>query len=127
MVRASKPSKGSELRWPETSPVTFETFGSFGGFRDFWVVFSPPTLRFDPQGLSRIVGGSLVNDLGPVWWPEVAGGASSRPENLVRRGGGLRVSRGAKGTGWGFSLLFLKTLDPTTLNSNFPKLKSRLP
>ena len=42
-------------------------------------MISPPTLRFDLQGLSRIEGGRLVKILGPVLCPEVAGGVRFRP------------------------------------------------
>ena len=54
--------------------------------RQFWQFFSgflalksPPTLRFDLGGLSRIVSGRLVNVLGLVLCLEVAGIVKSRP------------------------------------------------
>ena len=75
-------------------------------------MFSPPTLRFDPQGLSRIVGGRLVNDLRPVLGREVAGIGSSGRLKVAARGGasgeGERTRIGERENG--FPLL--ETLKP---------------
>ena len=61
-------------------------------------MISPPTLRFDLQGLSRIEGGRLVKILGPVLCLEVAGGESSRPAKVMPRERGIsgRERRGGE-------------------------------
>ena len=64
-------------------------------FSGFLALISHPTLRFDLSGLSRIVGGRLVNILGLISGHEVAGGGSSRPVKVRPR----ETNRGERDAG----------------------------
>ena len=86
-------------------------------------MISPPTLRFDLQGLSRIEGGRLVKILGPVLCPEVAGGVRFRPVNWRPRERAARRER----RGGEEREMVSRNGNPKSLNSDFSQIFTKLP
>ena len=89
LTRATKPSRWLKSNQPETFPENKRNFSSFWVFLGgFLTLISPPTPRIDARNLYRIEGYWVVNKLGQVSWPEVAGigrNRRSKPTATVTR------------------------------------------